>query len=250
MSLETICYKRNYLIKVIAKIDFLFPNEILLKSLKKSVTKVISKHFPIPEPRKSIAHELKITKEDVEQKRKEGMEWHFFGKDREKEIVITPTSLLVVYLKYSKFEDLFDEFLEISEVFLNEYEEIQANRLGLRYINDIRFSEQSIIDWSQYINNSLLCLLNFEIDKERLIRIFHNIEFNYDDYLLRFQFGIHNSDYPALIKQNSFILDYDAYYNGLIESADIKGQLKKFHDKIQELFEFSITEGLRKKLNE
>jgi len=250
MDLDQICYKKNFLSKVIVKIDFLYPNESLLRSLKKKVSQEILHFFPISEPRKAVAHELKITREDVEQKKREGMEWHFFGRQREKEFIVTPHSLILVHLAYYKFENLFNEFSQITNAFFEYYDEIQANRLGLRYINDIRFPKEEKIDWKKYINNSLLCLLDFNLHSDKLIRIFHNIDFNHDDFLLKFQFGIHNPDYPAFIKQNSFILDLDAFFNGLILSGDINYLLNSFHNKIQELFEFSITDELRSVLNE
>ena len=66
-------------------------------------------------------------------------------------------------------------------------------------------------------------------------------------YNLRFNFGIHNPDYPAIIKQKVFILDIDVYHNGIQNKEDIISNSKVFHDKIQEFFEFSITEEFRSK---
>ena len=39
----------------------------------------------------------------------------------------------------------------------------------------------------------------------------------------------------------------DAYHNGLQNKEDVISSLPEFHSKIQELFEFSIKDGLREK---
>jgi uncharacterized protein (TIGR04255 family) len=97
--------------------------------------------------------------------------------------------------------------------------------------------------------SSLLCLFSYKIKNATPTRVFHNLEVSYDDYNLRFQFGIHNPDYPAPIKHRGFILDYDAYYKGLLEPTDIPNALDNYHKSIQELFEKCITEQTREYLN-
>ena len=45
-------------------------------------------------------------------------------------------------------------------------------------------------------------------------------------------------------------MDLDAYIQGLIEQATISDLLDKLHIKVQEIFEMSITESLRGRMNE
>ncbi len=61
---------------------------------------------------------------------------------------------------------------------------------------------------------------------------------------------MYNPDYPAPIKKKRFTLDLDAYYQGFHDKDEIQKNLDKYHDKIQELFELSITEKFRNILNE
>jgi len=56
---------------------------------------------------------------------------------------------------------------------------------------------------------------------------------------------MHNPDFPAPIKKKIFILDYDAYYDGFVERTEVETRLTLFHDKIQDLFEWSIQPKLR-----
>jgi uncharacterized protein (TIGR04255 family) len=92
--------------------------------------------------------------------------------------------------------------------------------------------------------------LNFFDEIKSLARLFHVSVINFEESSLKFQFGLFNPDFPAPIKQKSFILDYDAAYFGLLDNSDVSASLDLFHNKIEEYFEKSITDGLRKKLNE
>ena len=65
----------------------------------------------------------------------------------------------------------------------------------------------------------------------------------------KFQFGIHNPDYPAQIKRKAFILDYDAYHQGILNIQDLSTSVDEYHNVIQHVFEDNITENLRALLN-
>ena len=60
---------------------------------------------------------------------------------------------------------------------------------------------------------------------------------------------MHNPDYPSTIRSKVFILDFDAFSEGLQEFHEIKTKLKNYHEAIQGLFEQSITDQLRGKMN-
>jgi uncharacterized protein (TIGR04255 family) len=125
--------------------------------------------------------------------------------------------------------------------------------LGLRYINQIDFDKEirDQFRWEEYINQDLLGLLNYSIEDAKPSRIFHNLEFVINGlYNLRFNFGLNNPDYPSQIKKKIFTLDYDAYFNGLLDKDSIPDLLDKFHDSIQSLFEKNITDLMRDRLNE
>ena len=106
------------------------------------------------------------------------------------------------------------------------------------------------LDWEEYISDELLGLLAYEVEGSDPIRIWHKLEFTFDDFIVRFQFGVNNPDHPAQIRRREFILDYDAYFEGLIEQQDIPDYLDKYHTAIQKMFERSITDKLREVMNE
>jgi uncharacterized protein (TIGR04255 family) len=61
---------------------------------------------------------------------------------------------------------------------------------------------------------------------------------------------MHNPDYPALIKQKIFVLDYDAYKTGSLSTEEVNHLIPSLHTKISELFEKSIGDKLRGVMNE
>lgn len=246
-SLEDICYKHDFLSSVIARVDLINPIEILKKQVPKTLADLILRNFPIMEPKSAFTQELMISPQGgVDNvKRTEFREWHFHGKNREKTLTITPTAIIINYKKFNTFRQMRNEFFEIIELFFKHFNDSLGSRLGLRYINEILLPDENPFAWDGYINSKLLGLFNFYESNDSLSRIFHNLEYNYGDYNLKFQFGMHNPDYPSNIVKRIFILDYDAYYQGVQEKEEILTNLDKFHTKIQKLFEYCIDNKLR-----
>ncbi len=247
---DQIKYRKNFLSEVIARIDFASPIHRIAKDLPSRISTAALKAFPIQEPRKAIAQHLQISQQNVTTENVELTEWHFFGKEREKQLVLVNESLFVTYTRYENYSSFRDDFLNILEVFFKDFPECVPNRLGLRYINKISIQNGDPFSWEEYINASLLSILNFSTNKTQISRAFSNLEFNHGDFNVRFQFGMHNPDFPAIIRQRHFILDYDAYHQGLQNPQDIGHNLDRYHEQIQLLFENSIKDSFRERLND
>jgi uncharacterized protein (TIGR04255 family) len=248
---EDICYKRNFLTEVIVRVDFLNPLHETEKQLPKKIAQEAGRNFPIPDPKTSFAKEFQLSEIGVrETLSKQMKEWHFHGKNRDKTLAITPLFLFITYKNYTSFETLQTEFANIFSKLLEVTKEIQARRFGVRYINNIRIKERDPLDWEKYLNSNLLQTINFPKNKKTIARAFNVLELNYTEFNLRFQFGLHNPDFPAPIKQKVFVLDFDAYYEGVQEYEEILRNLEKYHSEIQEMFEMSITDNLRQIMDE
>jgi uncharacterized protein (TIGR04255 family) len=249
-ELTSICYQRNYLTDVIARIDLVSPLPSLKKELPKEISKVALAHFPINEPRPTIQQSVKMSEKELSTWREEFTEWNFHGRNREKSLKITPQSLLVAYKKYQEYGNLREEFLGIVQSFFGSFDQAQPSRLGLRYINELDIQGVDPLDWKDYVSSDLLALFSYNVEGAKPSRIFHTLEVAFPNFNIRFQFGMHNPDYPAPIRRRSFILDYDAYFKGLLEIKDIPHCLDSYHCEIQTIFERSITDQLRRMMNE
>ena len=143
-----------------------------------------------------------------------------------------------------------DEFILIVDK-LSGKEDFSAKRFGLRYINRIVLNDNSFFNWDEYLNPELLSMFNVSENNNLLSRAFSNVvqQFN-SGMLLNFQYGMHNPDFPSRIRQKLFILDYDAYFQGLISCDEVKDHIDLAHESIENLYEKSITQNLRELMEE
>lgn len=244
-------YKKNYIKESLIRIDFGVPIEELKTSINPELNKIILDSFKIYEPENVQSQEVVINNGSVNFNTKEETNYRYFGKNKEKFINIGHSFIIVVYKKYESFEKRKEELSKILEKMSTLYKEFQIRRIGVRYINEIEMIEKEITDWKDYINKDLISMLSFPENSKQISRAMSSIELNFDQYKLRFQYGMFNPDYPAPVKRKQFILDYDAYYEGYIDTLrEIFEFIDKAHEKIIELFERSIEEGLRKKMQE
>jgi len=248
---ENICYAKNFLTEVIARVDFLIPIKELQENLPKGIRSAALSNFPLAEPNTIIAEELQVTPPKATPKKIAMTEWIFHDIERTKSLTITSQSLFVRCTKYLTYEDLKADFVAPLREIYNQYPNTLVKRLGLRYINNIDIPSASgdPLDWGEYINPNMLTIFNLYPQKEYISRAFHILEFNFDNHYLRFQYGMHNPDFPAKIRKRVFVIDLDAYQQGLISFAEINGGLDELHTKNQEIFELSIRDPLRVILN-
>ena len=247
---EDVFYRKPFLKEVIVRVDFSSPMETLATKLPAKIGNAALAHFPVSEPRKAIAQELQLSAKDIQRKSQEFTEWNYYGRNREKRLVISPLATFVDYFRYSTYEMLKEDFLSILSVLFPAFPDLHASRLGLRYINQIELNGVDPFQWNEYINNGLLGLFERFTDREHIRRLFNIAEFNFDDMQIKFQFGAPNPDFPAPIRRPFFVLDIDAYFQGLQEFGDISANIDRAHDRIQTLFEESITDRLREVMND
>lgn len=139
--------------------------------------------------------------------------------------------------------------MSILDTVLECYPDIQVKRLGMRFFDEIDLkSEANPTDWRKYLNQDLLGAFALVEDPASLVRAFHVLETKKDDVHLRFQYGMHNPDYPAPIRQKIFILDTDVFVDGLLNLDAIKGYWQTLHDTAHSWFESVITDNFRKHL--
>lgn len=256
-------YKNNYLTKVIFRVDFATPEESLNKDLSRAVVEQCLEGYPIKDERDGEKrHVLIVHNAESPESAKTTIntelikEWHFFDKNKEKELSLVSNCFVMSLKRYFSFDSVKTDFVRILSALCKSYPNIKLNRFGLRYIDQIDFPNE-IVDrsqlvsfWSKYINVSLLGGLDFPGVLDNLARYMNSIEMNFDDHMLKFQYGIFNSDYPAKSKKISFLLDTDVYATGIFDVSDLPSMMESFHDRAKEVFENAITDGLRNKMNE
>ncbi|HHT14313.1 MAG TPA: TIGR04255 family protein [Clostridiales bacterium] len=249
-------YQNHFLTNVILRADFVFPVKQWKTQMPKALRDAALKNFPNLEPRQITNQTVQVDSNAISVgtvvNKELSIEWNFFGKNRKKRLVITADSIFIDQQDYTSFDELKGEFLSVLNKAYEEFPGLIVSRLGLRYINQIGDKNLEIDlnslneSWNKYINNSLVAALGFtEVDANSVTRVMNTIEMNYGEFMLRYQYGIFNEDYPAIIIKPTFILDSDIYSSGAYSSQDIAETIEKFHVIAKKWFESSIKEPLR-----
>lgn len=240
---ENICYKSPFLKEAIIRLDFASPFERLRKVLPEKVSKLALSRFPIFEPNRKQAKTIQFTpsSEKVETSTLESMDWMFHGRYREKTLHIMPECIIATTKNYKSYEEFILDISGVAKEILLGNEDLVVSRIGIRYINVISIDEGHPLEWGDYVDEKILGIVDFHNNDDALSRIFHIVEFNYDGLFLKHQFGIANPDYPAPIHKKEFVLDLDAWANGALQFEDVIKNIELGHEKIQDLFERSIT---------
>jgi len=224
--------------------------DVPIKGLKKQSSERILDQFPILEPKEMITRQIHFSDSGTKEITDTQNHLIYHGKKRDKSLYITPEFAYLEIIKYSLFSRLKEDFNLLLDV-LSYETDFSVKRFGLRFINQIELDKPNPFSWEEYINQDLLAAFNIAEDKTKISRIFSNIIQNYDgDMLLNFQYGMHNPDYPSRIKKKIFILDFDAFIQGVMEKDFVQAEFDSAHSRIETLFEMSITPRLRELMEE
>lgn len=246
-------YRNNYIKEAILRIDFTKSIDNFKDSLDEDLKTEILKHLNILETKDAFIDTLNIGPTEIVKKdRVIFKEWNFYGNEKSKRICITKDFYFISVTRYINDDDFIQPFKIVLQKINEKYPDFIAKRIGMRYINHIQINEPSPFSWDTYINNNLLSMFNIPERMNDITRAFHVLEINYDDenINLKYQYGMHNPDFPAKIRLKLFVLDFDAYKVGDLAVDEIEHIIPILHDRIEHHFENSITDDLRRKMNE
>jgi uncharacterized protein (TIGR04255 family) len=245
-------YKKTYVKKVIARIDFSTKQDGFDKDLPEKIKTKLLESFPILEMKDFFKKEIQLSETEAKENVTKIIHYFFNDMNRTKVICITTDFAYLEYNAYKTFSVFNDDFICLLDTLGMVDYKIKINRFGLRFINTIEISDlEDSLSWDKYIDSKLLCSLDIPSIKKAIIRSFHNLVLRFDDEMqLLYQFGVPNPDFPAFLRAKQFILDFDAYRQSLQSLEEIKTDINLFHDRIEELFERSITQNLRVRMEE
>jgi uncharacterized protein (TIGR04255 family) len=192
--------------------------------------------------------EFKIDKDEPARlSETEVVKWAFSDKGKTKVVEVDQNSVTIEYLKYKDFNDYSEGYEKVLRKFFTLYNVVKiSNRIGLRYINEIKIDKGNPFDWKNLINDDLVQIeSSFIENKQNIKKSMHMLEVKGEGYDLKFQFGLYNSEYPNSIARKEFVLDYDCSLKEDIEINEIYDKAREFNTIISSWFERSIGESLR-----
>ena len=240
-------YKKNYITNVIFRVDF--KKMDLAQDPPEELQKTIREKFPIFHQikKETFGFEIKGNNQFTT-KLNETILWEFKskeGNEKYNKVIIHPEYLSLEYENYTNFKDFQQDLKLVLDVFLGTYFVEGIKRLGSRYINQIVLGSGNPLEWNNLIHPSLFSIPSGFTTTSDILRSMHVLEVEEDDYLLRFQFGLYNSEYPNPIARKEFVLDYDCFIEQEIEPFEINKRAEECNDIIYKWFEKSIGEDLR-----
>ena len=248
-------YNKNFLTDVFLRYDYSASQPDLQDTINKEFRAVILEKFPIMEEKESIEKQVQFSmdqKDSVVVNEKKFKEWIFWDINRKNCLQINTNSIVFVIKSYTKFSDLREIYMTILSETEKYYPAIKFKRIGLRYVDQIELDNKRSVNkwydfWKKYINLKLLKGIEFCENELQsgLTRQMNLIETNYGIFNVRFQYGIFNSDYPALNKKKVFVLDTDVYATGIFEYGECDQHIIEFHQKAKSYFEKSIRGNLK-----
>ena len=246
-------YKKNFLKNVIFRLDF-NSLEQLGTSILPEFGNVIAEKYHSPTQNEVKHLQVSISADGTKIIKEESCWiWKYEHKGSAKKSISLLKDALIFechetgYKNFPTFEEdvcfIFNKFVEL-------YDVKQFGRMGLRYINEIFIPEnKSPLKWEGYINLNLCKALESGIvDSSTPIRSMHQVQIKLDEIDVLFNYGIFNRDYPNPIAKPELILDYDYYISGVLEKNDVLSKLVSLNAVSRRMFESSIEDQLREKM--
>ena len=238
-------YPINFITKVIARVDF----QPILKLKQEPVDfqEIIREQFPRFSQKESIDISIKPGEVPVPTKIPT---WQFTSKEKTDQISLNYQMIALTMKKYVNFESFFLKVELMYNTFNNIYHPSIIKRIGLRFINEIKLKGNPL-DWDGIINNNLYCIINAFPDlSTSLKRAMSQLHISLEDHSIIFQFGIFNSEYPNIITQREFILDYDCASKDESEPEGVLSTFRLYYEDIKKVFKQCRGEKLLRIMKE
>lgn len=250
--MENKTYNSNMIKKFIFRIDFVSDIEELKEGISDDLTSKIIENFPNSIMTDVVESKIEIKPNEIKKADKPFKQWEYISNDTKNKIVITPKTLIYDCSKYISFDDVLSKF----EYIINEIlklTNVQIGRLGIRYVNVFEskdFDINDVSEWEEYFNSKLYSYYHFFTENDGITNMLNSIEYSYGDFRIKYKSGFNNKNYPLKIVKPDFVIDCDGYSNAIITSIDdLRTLINSIHNQIEILFENSITEKMREKLN-
>lgn len=236
-------YKKNYLDKVIFKIDFAPILKLETEPPSGFQDKIRDSY---PELQQGMALQIETAIQGIKKIEKQAIypTFTFRNAVKSQSVLVAHDVFAIEAHRYTHFDDYKSDALKAFNAFDEIYRPLEIKRIGLRYINRIMLAEGSPFDWAEYIDTSLIAFTDkFPVDKKDLTRVMGQFHIKREDYSVAMNCGIYNRDWPNRICRREFVLDFDCSTQE--PNVKVDDILVRFNAEAKSLFEKSITENLR-----
>jgi uncharacterized protein (TIGR04255 family) len=240
-------YRRNFLSRVLLRVD----HDNLPSAQESAIADRIRDHFPVVAgiPIGTLTVNVTPTASGIQQNIT-GMQWeHRKVAGGTKILFSTPDHLSLEYGKddFDHFPPFRAEFEAGFNALAQVYPEIHVTRIGLRYVNLIRFDEGNPLDWDGIIKAELVSAVKAGMQRDaEMARSMHQLHTKRSNVSAVLTYGINNPEYPAVVSRRQFVLDIDSHRSELIPHNEVLPTITSLNEMCEATFEQSIDDGLRR----
>lgn len=247
-------YKKNFLTKVILRLDFGSIPALRGEAPTPEFSKLIEERYPhvIAKPTTTLSVNVGPEGTKVAQE-VTGIIWeHRKSQESNRTVSLSHDFLSAEYgaNEYEHFPEFLNDVGFLLEKFRALYQPASISRIGLRYINEIALNEGHPLDWDSLINPALIrgVMAVFDKDSMKMLRSAHVLHIKKDDLSLLFHYGLFNSEYPNPVSRRHFVLDYDGSVADQLPFDEVIATFTQLNKLCEDMFEQSIEDGLRAKM--
>jgi uncharacterized protein (TIGR04255 family) len=179
--------------------------------------------------------------------------WRFSSRDNMWAIVVGESAITLEVRKYSSMKDFLDRFSRILQVAIESLEVKDRLRLGLRYVNEIRYPyAENFAQWKALFNPEFISFEASSLLEGKVDHTLQEIQVNRSNGILAIRHGLLNGTAVAPLPQEQppsgqfYLMDLD-YYDmtecDLDISATIK-QMQNYNDVMYRFFRWTLSEAL------
>lgn len=180
--------------------------------------------------------------------------WRFSSKDLHWAVVINESALTLETRSYRSMQDFADRFQHLLEIGQDTLEITDCLRLGLRYINEIRYptTTETLKDWQELLNPKLVEFDAADLLSGQINHTLQEIQVSRPDGIFAIRHGLlKGTAVPPLPKEELidgtfYLMDLD-YYDNDEYDLDIPDTLKKmrnYNEIMSSFFRWTLSEKL------
>jgi uncharacterized protein (TIGR04255 family) len=247
---EWVQFRKTPLRLVIGQVRFTIMPRFEQKAFIASFQEAVRSEYPRVSREASVTYQLSPT--GINPNLGETL-WRFSSRDNRWAIVVGESAITLEVREYSSMKDFLARFTHILRVADETLEVKDRLRLGLRYINEIRYPHaENFTQWKALFNPEFVGFEASSLLEGIVDHTLQEIQVNRPDGILAIRHGLLNGTAVAPLPQEQpasgqfYLIDLD-YYDmtecDLDISATIK-QMQNYNDVMYRFFHWTLSEAL------
>lgn len=171
--------------------------------------------------------------------------WRMANRDRTASVLLTSESVSLETTAYTAWDDFSAELRNVLACLSTAIDIPLRERVGLRYINEVRDDVHSALDWQARINPALLGIIPAPQVGPRLMHSLTEARFRSDGSVTALRYGAVHEAAVSGLNVPFFLLDIDCYDDQPVDFdlAATLALLSDFNLRVWSLFRWSLTDA-------